>query len=187
MTFNFSETLDKYQEETQKRWDKTSISILVFGPNVNGTTLSSKLRNYILNKCKNIGVTIRCEHDEFISNHRNMVGANRNLCIPEINAARFVDAIIIIPDSPGSFIELGMLSICPQFHQKVKILFNRKHEGDGSFVNEGPKLAFEENSAKISYVNYRGKKAIWDEVEQFLGEKRASKYEKGIIRVSIGE
>ena len=109
---NTQETLSRYKELARERWDKTVISILVFGPNTNHTTLGAKLRSYIIQQCRDYFVTVRCEHTDFITNHRSMLGENKNLVFAELDAARFVDAIIIIPDSPGSFVELGMLSPC---------------------------------------------------------------------------
>lgn len=155
---------------------------MVFGPNINGTTLGAKLRSYIIHKCDEYGVTLRCEHSDFINNHRTMLGTNKNLVFAELDATRFVDAIIIIPDSPGSFTELGMLSPCKNIHQKVLILFKHIYANhNNSFVHEGPKLAFTENHATIKYVNYRKKQSTWEEIEPFLREKKADKYERSII------
>jgi len=111
-----------------------------------------------------------------------MLGENKNLVFAELDAARFVDAIIIIPDSPGSFVELGMLSPCKPIHEKVLILFKHKYADDNSsFVHEGPKLAFTENHATIKYVNYRKKRSIWQEIKPFLQEKKADRYESSIL------
>jgi len=160
---------------------------MVFGPNTNGNTLGSKLRSYIIQKCNDYGVTIRCEHSDFINQHRSMLGSNKNLVFAELDAARFADAIIIIPDSPGSFIELGMLSPFGRIHRKVLILFKLKYSNDNnSFVHEGPKLAFDENHAKIKYVNYRSKHSTWQEIKPFLREKKAEKYETSILSYLTG-
>lgn len=182
ITENTQETLNTYKELTRERWDNTEISILVFGPNTNHTTLGAKLRSYILKKCDKYSVTVRCEHSGFIDSHRSMLGQNKNLVFAELDAARFVDAIIIIPDSPGSFVELGMLSPCKKIHEKVLILFKHKYANDNnSFVHEGPKLAFAENHATIKYVNYRNKRSTWEEIKLFLHEKKADRYENNIL------
>lgn len=179
---NTQETLNRYKELTRERWDKTVISILVFGPNTNHTTLGAKLRSYILQKCDHYCVTVRCEHTGFIDSHRSMLGENKNLVFAELDAARFVDAIIIIPDSPGSFVELGMLSPCKNIHEKVLILFKHKYANDNnSFVHQGPKLAFTENHATIKYVNYRKKRSTWEEIKPFLQKKKADVYERSIL------
>lgn len=182
MIQNIEETFNRYQEITQERWGKTSISVMVFGPSTNAGTLGSNLRSYIMKKCDEYGVTLRCEHSGFINKHRSMLGTNKNLVFAELDAARFVDAIIIIPDSPGSFIELGMLSPCKNIHQNVIILFKDKYANDNnSFVHEGPKLAFAENHATIEYVNYRKKQSTWEKIKVFLLEKKSDKYERDIV------
>lgn len=179
---NSEEIFNTYKELTHQRWAETLISVMVFGPSMNGTTLGSKLRSYILHKCDQYAVTLRCEHADFISSYRSILGTNKNLVFAELQAATFVDAIIIIPDSPGSFTELGMLSPCKHIHRKVLILFKDKYANDhNSFVHEGPKLAFRENHATIKYVNYRKKQSTWEEIRPFLLEQKAYKYENTII------
>ncbi|MFC2010144.1 hypothetical protein ACFLUL_01020 [Chloroflexota bacterium] len=187
MPLNIDEFLNKYKEATQERWDTTSISVMVFGPSTNSSKLSSKLRNYIINKCNEYGVTLRCEHSGFINIHREKLGSKKNLIFAELDAARFVDVIIIIPDSPGSFVELGMLSPFKNIHRNILILFNDKYEKDNnSFIYSGPKLAYEENNAKVLYVSYRKKQSTWETVKSFLLEKKASKYEGDIVRDLVG-
>lgn len=187
MPQNISEFLKQYKKATQERWDRTSISVMVFGPSTNSNTLSSKLRSYIINKCSEYGVTLRCEHSGFIDIHRDRLGPNKNLVFAELDAARFVNVIIIIPDSPGSFVELGMLSPCKNIHRNIIILFKDKYEGnDNSFIYSGPKLAYEENNARIVYVNYRRKQSTWETVKSFLREKKADKYEGDIVRDLVG-
>jgi len=179
--------LNEYKEATQERWDRTSISVMVFGPSINSSTLSSKLRSYIIDRCNEYGVTLRCEHGGFIDIHRDKLGPKKNLVFAELDAARFVDVIIIIPDSPGSFVELGMLSPCKNIHRNIIILFKDKYEKDNNnFIYSGPKLAYEENNAKILYVDYRRKRSTWETVKSFLHEKRADKYEGDIVRDLVG-
>ena len=185
MIQNIEETFSRYERIRQERWEKISISALVFGPKINGRTLGSKLRSYIINKCNQYGVTLRCEHSDFINNHRSTLGANKNLIFAELDAARFVDVIIIIPDS---FVELGMLSPCKNIHQKVIILFKDKYENDNnSFVHEGPKLVFAENYATIEYVDYRKKQSTWEKVRAIPLAKKADKYERDILVDLIGQ
>ncbi len=184
MPQNIDEFYEQYKQEKHERWDKTYISVMVFGPDTSKNTLGSQLRNYIINKCNDYGVTVRCEHERFIKIHRGILGPNRNLVFAEIDAARHVNAIIIIPDSPGSFIELGMLSPFKDIHQNVIILFKDKYESDDdSFVFMGPKLVYTENNAEIVHVNYRRKQIAWEKVKAFLHEKRADKYERNIVGI----
>ena len=80
-----------------------------------------------------------------------------------------------------------MLSPCKNIHQNVIILFKDKYEKDNnSFIYSGPKLAYEENNAKILYVNYQRKRSTWETVRSFLHEKRADKYEGDIVRDLVG-
>ena len=188
MPLTVEEFFAEYKESANELWDKTPISVMVLGPNTDGNKLGSQLRKYIIDKCRKNGMVVRTEHKDFIDIHRKILGPNRNLCFMELKAAQHVDAIIMIPDSPGSFVELGMFSPFEDIRKRTIIVFKDKYsspDAQKSFVFFGPKLAYSESGAPIEYINYRNKKLIWQKVNSFLHEKRANKYENNIIRKLI--
>ena len=113
------------------------------------------------------------EHNELITSYRKAVGqavpADHdlklvNLTLFEANLADYVDLIVILPDSPGSFAELGMFSVAPNVCPKLLLIIDQKYEGASSFIVRGPVLAAKNNRAQVEYVSYDDKEAILSSV-----------------------
>ncbi|MFL9592035.1 retron St85 family effector protein [Aeromonas schubertii] len=69
--------------------------------------------------------------------------------------AKNVDAIIIIPESPGSLAELGAFSNNKELAKKTIVISNKKYEKKKSFINYGPyRLIRKSGSGKVIHVNY---------------------------------
>ena len=158
---------------------------MVFGPNTDGREIGSQLRKYIIEKCSEYGILVRTEHEDLKKVHSKILGSGRNLCGLEYNTAKHVNAIVMIPDSPGSLVELGMFAFAGKICSKTLILFRDKYslpDAQLSFVYLGPKLSYEERKAKIEFVNYRRKKLVWQRVRAFLHEIKALKWEESALR-----
>ena len=65
-----------------------------------------------------------------------------------------VDAIVIIPESPGSFAELGAFANDEKLRKKLICLVDIKYKKDKSFINQGPlKLVKKENPYALIFIN----------------------------------
>ncbi len=64
--------------------------------------------------------------------------ANNSLLSLEQQLAEAVDLIILIPESPGSFAELGAFSTQKELAEKMLVLRPKKYKSDKSFINHGP-------------------------------------------------
>ena len=65
-----------------------------------------------------------------------------------------VDAIVLIPESPGSFTELGAFSNDEKLRQKLICLIDKKYKKNKSFINQGPlKLVKKANSNGLLYID----------------------------------
>ncbi|WP_407439883.1 retron St85 family effector protein [Lelliottia sp.] len=64
--------------------------------------------------------------------------ANNSLLHLEEQLAQAVDLIVLIPESPGSFAELGAFSMREDLAQKTLVLRQSKFKSDKSFINHGP-------------------------------------------------
>lgn len=174
------------KQDTSDRWDKIHISVLIFGPDIESTKTngSSLLRKHIMHKCGKIGILVRAEHDGFDAAFVETLGSKRNLCQMEYLAALHADALIIIPDSPGSFIELGMFSQTPKVCSKTLILFHESYADPKkqlNFVFQGPKKSYESRRATIRFVDYKSQDAAWDVVYDFLHEIKANKWDDSVL------
>jgi hypothetical protein len=68
--------------------------------------------------------------------------------------AESVDAIVLIPESPGSYAELGAFANDEKLRKKLICLVNKKYQKDKSFINQGPlKLVKKENNKGLIFID----------------------------------
>lgn len=79
--------------------------------------------------------------DEFLSDG----GGRLDLADFEVVIADVVDSILIFPESPGSFAELGYFSALPQISSKTLVVNKAEYQGS-SFINQGPIPLINKNS-----------------------------------------
>lgn len=66
-----------------------------------------------------------------------------------------VDCIVISPESPGSFAEIGAFSNNEKLAKKMIVISNKKYRYDKSFINYGPyRLIKKSKTGKIMNINY---------------------------------
>ncbi len=65
-----------------------------------------------------------------------------------------VDAIVLIPESPGSFTELGAFANDERLRTKLICLIDKRYKKNKSFINQGPlKLVKKANKNGIIYID----------------------------------
>jgi hypothetical protein len=66
-----------------------------------------------------------------------------------------VDSIVLFPESPGSFAELGAFSNNEKLAPKMVVVSNKKYQTNKSFINYGPyRLIKSSGSGKVIHLNY---------------------------------
>lgn len=77
-----------------------------------------------------------------------------------------VDAVVIIPESPGSFAELGAFANDEKLRKKLICVVDKKYQKDKSFINQGPlKLVKKENSFGLVFID---PKEVPTEIEKIV-------------------
>lgn len=77
-----------------------------------------------------------------------------------------VDAVVIIPESPGSFAELGAFANDEMLRKKLICVVDKKYQKDKSFINQGPlKLVKKENSFGLVFID---PKEVPTEIEKLV-------------------
>ncbi|MGF1739503.1 retron St85 family effector protein [Vibrio profundum] len=67
-----------------------------------------------------------------------------------------VDAIVLFPESPGSFAEIGAFSNNPRLAQKLIVLSDKNYRSNKSFINYGPyRLIKESKTGAVFHINYK--------------------------------
>lgn len=68
--------------------------------------------------------------------------------------AESVDAIVLIPESPGSFAELGAFANDDKLRSKLICIVDHKYQKDKSFINQGPlKLVKNANKQGLIFID----------------------------------
>lgn len=66
-----------------------------------------------------------------------------------------VDSIVMFPESPGSFAEIGAFSNNKELANKIIVISNKKYKSDKSFINYGPyRLIKNSETGKVIHINY---------------------------------
>ena len=110
-------------------------------------------------------------------------GASRsNLTVIEELIGEIADAIVLFPESPGSFAELGYFAKTKKLAQKSLIISNYDLQGQDSFIALGPIFLIDTVSTyKPSIQLIYGKKADFTQITQRLA-KRTSRQRKSLRR-----
>lgn len=84
--------------------------------------------------------------------------------------AESVDVVLILPESPGSFAELGSFASLPVLREKLICIINKRFIKQRSFINQGPlKLVKKENRSNIIFVDYQN---IEPDIDRILKQVR---------------
>ena len=68
--------------------------------------------------------------------------------------AESVDAVVLIPESPGSFAELGAFANDEKLRRKLICIIDKKHRKNRSFINQGPlKLVKKANKHGLIFID----------------------------------
>lgn len=164
------------------------IRILVLGPTLDGAEPGSDLRKHIIKKCNDAQFTVvLTEYKQMQELFEKLWGPVYDLCKMELSLAHgkdkntghnIIDGIVILPNSAGSFIELGMFVTEEEIHSKMLVLFNKDHENTitDSFIGKGAKMAFDNGRRAITkLMDYQDLDTTWSEVSKFLEWIRSNK------------
>ena len=75
---------------------------------------------------------------------------------------------MLLPASPGSFCELGLLTANGDFSPKLLILADATYPRRGSYVADGPLTAASNYRAEVHFVNYNDFEFSWSLVKTRL-------------------
>jgi hypothetical protein len=112
------------------------------------------------------------EHTELINQYNQARFGSRlseettNLSHFEMALANYVDLVVIFPESAGSFVELGMFSAAGQIAKRLLIIADKNYEQYASFVKRGALRAAVERNAKVEWLHYSDRDAIFASVKE---------------------
>lgn len=113
---------------------------------------------------------------------------------PHVNLSEFeeliaqsVDSVVIFPESPGSYSELGLFSAIPDLAKKT-LVASRAHHQSGSFITLGPIHHLHATSQYKPFVVGDNHDAAFQQIVERLvgnpghGRKRRKRYEHGELK-----
>ena len=84
-----------------------------------------------------------------------------------------VDAIVLIPESPGSFAELGAFANDEKLRKKLICIVDKKYKKDKSFINQGPlKLVKKANPSGLVFIDAND---VENEIDKLISSLRKMK------------
>ena len=119
-------------------------------------SLKDKLRFKVANEIKNFWNSYRYEivYPEDIFDELLYSSRSKDLLSLENLLADSVDVILMIPESPGSFAELGAFANNEKLRAKIVCLIDQKYKKNKSFINQGPiKLIKKANKSGVIFIN----------------------------------
>lgn len=93
----------------------------------------------------------------------NAVLFERNIIV-----GKRIDAVIIFPSSPGSFLEFGDWANDPNIGKKMLVLLDKKYEKHENYMNLGTARLAQDVGAQVTHIDYTDHKLILENVEMFM-------------------
>jgi hypothetical protein len=180
-----SEIAAKLHAATQKAIDQQKPTVLLLGPTLGTKSDGSILRKELKERIWGIGVTVLAEHDDMKKVARKSLKSVNNLARLELHIAKIVDLVVIIPDSPGSFAELGMFAIQRPFCHKMVMLLRKEFKKDKSYIQLGPRKYAEELRAEPVFIDYKDIDSAWKILKSFVYRAKAEMADRYDITYGI--
>lgn len=169
----FREVIRDFGERLPQAVEQTSYTVFLCGPAAGQSCRrpSANLRRYVSTQiAKSIkGVTVVWgEHRDFRGKVGRIVLRRFNDLNKEIAfASDHADLVVVFPDSPGSFAELGTFGVNDRICQRMLVIFDRERKDGKGFVVEAVRKAVTSRRAVTRFMNYQDR----DSVLRFLLRK----------------
>lgn len=123
------------------------------------------------------------EYERLIDAADPLLGDHNNAALAEISHARSAetDAIVMLPSSPGSFLELGAFSNIEAICTKMLIIVDAKYRDHKNYMNSGPIKAAQNNHADVQFIDYSNFDECWIAVEKHVTARARKKAAQGIV------
>ena len=153
--------------------DRQKPEVLLLGPKMDGEGDSSRLRRELKERLWGLGLPVYAEHAEMVRAAKKGFKSCDNLSRLELHIAHIVQLIILIPDSPGSFAELGLFAHHEEISRRLVILYNKRAKGvTKSFIFLGPIKYADELKVEILPTDYRKIERVWAKIVKYIEREK---------------
>lgn len=163
----------RLEESITASIDRQKPEVLLLGPKMDGEGDGSRLRRELKERLWGLGLPVYAEHSEMVEAAKKRFKSFNNLSRLELHIAHTVRLIILIPDSPGSFAELGLFAHNEKISRKLVILFNKRAKGvKRSFIFLGPIKYAGELKVEILPTDYRKIEKVWPKIVSYIEREK---------------
>jgi hypothetical protein len=174
----FTRPIELSKLEVARRKAASELKVFLAGPYVEknwddqkltGASPGARLRLRLIEMIESL------EHAVVLGEHRGVaevttgtIPSNGNVVLSELQLVEDADAVVIVPDSPGSFCELGSWLMRDDFPPKTLILGNKLFESIFGYVSHGAFVMAADMHARVEWVDYSDADAILEILDDFL-------------------
>ena len=171
---------------------KTRLSVFVAGPYLEpgwhgesldgkepSVKLRAKLRDHVAAQGNDV---ILGEHNGVAEITTETIPSVGNIAASELALVRDADAIILIPDSPGSFCEAGAWSMMDGICPKTLIFPNAEYQAEIGYVQTALLPFYRSQHSRVEWLDYTNFDQAVAIVDEFLGEIADRKVVEGLKR-----
>lgn len=172
----------KIQNDFFKPINTFKTSLFLCGADIN---LKNKLRYKIAQEFSDFWNAFRFEiiYPEDIFDELLYSSKRKDLLSLENLLAKSVDVVLIVPESPGSFAELGAFANNSLLRNQIVCVLDEKYKKKKSFINQGPiKLIKSVNKNGVVFVNT---KDIPNEMPKIISAIRKTKKAKSLFNKEV--
>jgi hypothetical protein len=141
------------------------------GPRKAKKNIASRLRFDLYHKLIDEGWTVTLgEYQALVDATKPLAGDHNNAALAEVHHAKSkeLDAVVMLPSSPGSFLELGAFSSIETICQKMVIVVDLQYETHLNYMNEGPVKLAKSFGAQVEFCDYSDLNACWVIVKTYI-------------------
>jgi len=153
-------------------------------PRKNSKEFGKVLRYHLYHQLTEAGWNVTMgEYTKLIDTTADVLGRRNNALLAELNHAKDkkTNAIVMLPSSPGSFLELGSFCTNSKICNKMLIIVDQQYEHHKNYMNTGPIPQAKNNGATIEYKEYSNIPSCWEVVENFVNLQAQKFVEERII------
>lgn len=153
-------------------------------PRKNSKDFGKVLRYHLYDQLNKVGWNVTMgEYTKLIDTTADVLGRRNNALLAELNHAKDkkTNAIVMLPSSPGSFLELGSFCTNSKICNKMLIIVDQQYEHHKNYMNTGPIPQAKNNGATIEYKEYSNILSCWEVVENFVNLQAQKFVEERII------
>lgn len=158
------------------RNDEKPVTVFLAGPFIrpeveveSKSSAASKLRYELFHRLKSEGFLVSLgTYPDLVASFEAGTGAYHNSAEAELNHAKDVASLVVmIPDSPGSFAEIGAFSLKEEICRKMIILADVTREKSFGYLNTGPVACAEAFGSTVERVDYKDVEGCFKVVSVF--------------------